>query len=61
MSIAKIPTLTKYAAELKAKLADNVPEKHKNRPDSYKEYLERELKRTTTTLEALSFLVPAKK
>ena len=62
MSIAQIPSLTKYSNELKAKLADKtVPMKQLGRPVQYREFLERELKKVTTKLEALSFLVPSKK
>lgn len=61
-TIAKIPSLTKYAAELKAKLADkNLPEKQKNRPAQYREFLELELKKVNSKLETLSYLVPTKK
>lgn len=46
-------TLVKYANELKAKLeSKEVPSKHVNRPNEYREFLTRELKAVTAKLEA---------
>lgn len=36
--------LQKYAEHLKSRQESALPEKHKHRPDTYKQFLERELK-----------------
>lgn len=62
MSIHKLPSLVNYANQLQSKLADKeVPDKHKNRPQQYREYLEREFKSVNTKIENLKMMLPAKK
>lgn len=62
MSTEKLARYTKYANELKSKLSDKeVPSKHKNRPQQYREFLERELKTVNTKLEAIAYSMPSKK
>jgi len=53
MSKQKFVNLTKYAADLKAKLSDTVPVKHVERPVQYKEFLQRELAKANVTVENL--------
>jgi SMC interacting uncharacterized protein involved in chromosome segregation len=46
-------TLVKYANELKAKLeSKDIPIKHVNHPNEYREFLTRELKAVTAKLDA---------
>lgn len=60
MSKEKIQSLTKYAEHLKAKLSEKtLPEKHKNRPAQYKQFLERELSATTAKIDSLKISSPA--
>ena len=53
MSKEKLFSLIRYANDLKNKLTDAIPEKHKNRPQQYKQFLEKELKATNVQVEAL--------
>ncbi len=54
MSKEKIQSLTKYVNDLKSKLSDKIlPEKQKNRPAQYKQFLEREIAGASATLDAL--------
>lgn len=47
---------TKYVSALKSKLSDtNVPQKHKGRESSYREFLERELKKANAKIDDLKF------
>lgn len=44
--------LVKYQTDVKLKLQSvTLPAKHANRPDSYKQFLERELKKVTTKID----------
>jgi len=60
MSKEKIQSLTKYANDLKSKLsATTLPEKQKNRPAQYRQFLERELATTTAKIDSLKISAPA--
>jgi hypothetical protein len=60
MSKEKIQSLTKYANDLKSKLSEkNIPEKQKNRPAQYKQFLEKELTATTVKIDSLKMTAPA--
>lgn len=48
----KVVSLTKYQSQLKDRLSAPIPEKHKDSPKTYKQFLERELKTVTAQLEA---------
>lgn len=63
MSKEKLQKLNKYAEGLKSKLSDRtLPEKHKNRPEQYKQFLERELSTVNSKIEAMKISgVPDKK
>ena len=62
MSIQKLPTLVNYSNQLQSKLADKaVPEKHKNREGTYRQFLERELKTVNAKIEELKLSLPSKK
>jgi hypothetical protein len=61
MSKEKLVALTKYSADLKAKLSSPVPTKHKNRESQYKKFLEKELKTTDTKVEGLKLMAADKK
>lgn len=53
---------TKYAESLRSRLSDKtLPEKHKNRPVEYKQFLERELQAVTSKIEFLRTGVSDKK
>jgi hypothetical protein len=49
----KISRLTKYLEHVKSRITASVPDKHKNRPEEYKKWLQLELTRTTRKLESL--------
>lgn len=46
MTSEKLQSLTRYVSDLRSKLTSPTPEKWKHSPDSYKAFLERELKFT---------------
>jgi hypothetical protein len=52
MTKEKLVSLTKYVLDLKAKLETAVPEKHKNNPTTYHNFLRNEIRMTTIKLEA---------
>lgn len=52
MTKEKLASLNKYAQDLKNKLSSPVPAKHKNRPQSYKNFLTHELSLVNSKLEA---------
>jgi hypothetical protein len=50
---------TKYATDIQNKLADKtLPEKQKNRPVQYRQFLERELAAVTAKIDALKMSAP---
>lgn len=49
----KIANLQKYLDKCQQLLGDPTPEKHKHRPESYKEFIQREVTKTKTALEKL--------
>lgn len=53
MSKEKLISLTKYASDIKSKLSSPLPEKQKNRPAQYKQFLERELSATNAKIESI--------
>lgn len=53
MSKDKVNKLQKYADDIKSRLSSAVPEKHKNHPDTYKRFLDNELKTVTSQLDRL--------
>lgn len=54
MSKEKLISLTKYVDSCKNRLEDKmVPEKHKNRESTYRQFLANEIKTATVTIEAL--------
>ena len=62
MSQDKLQSLQMYAQSLKTKLEDkNVPEKHKGRILEYREFLVRELEKTTRKIEELVLAGPGAK
>jgi hypothetical protein len=61
MSQEKFEKTNKYLNSVKGKLSDpKVPSKHENRTVEYKEFLERELKKTTTKASDLKLTVEKK-
>ena len=50
MEKEKVVSLTKYLGTLTDRLSAPIPEKHKDRPKEYLEYLTREIARTKETL-----------
>ncbi len=52
MNKDKKESLVKYQTQLANKLTDKVPSKHEGHPETYKEYLKRELQSVTDQLEA---------
>lgn len=52
MTKEKIVSLTKYAQELKNRIGDATPIKHKNRATTYKAFLNNELRVVTAKLRA---------
>lgn len=63
MSKEKLQRLSKYADSIKTKLGETrLPEKQKNRPAQYKQFLERELSTVTAQIESMKMAgVPDKK
>jgi len=61
MSKDVLNRLTKYEELVRAKLADPVSEKHKDHPQSIREFWQRELERVTKKKEAVLMAMPAKK
>lgn len=58
----KLAKLIKYAENLKSRLSDTtIPAKHVKRPQAYKEFLERDLKKTTIKIDALKLTTEGKK
>lgn len=53
MSVDKIKKLTAYVNQLKEKLSSNTPEKHVDRPNSYKRFLNIELETAQKQIDAL--------
>lgn len=49
----KLQSLLKYRADHEARLNSPTPEKHKNHPEAYKNYLKLEIKKVTTTIDKL--------
>lgn len=52
MTKEKLISLNKYAQDLKNKLTSPTPVKHKNRPESYKKFLTRELEMVNSKIDA---------
>ena len=61
MSKEKLISLTKYANDLKNKLSDAVPEKHRAHAKEYKHFLEKELKAANAKVEILKMAGADKK
>lgn len=61
MNKEKLGRLVKYAEDLKAKLSSPLPEKHKHSPDTYKQFLTRELEAVTNQLERARLSMDNKK
>lgn len=54
MKDAKLKSLVKYELELKNKLSNSViPDKHKNRVETYKQFLTKELQAVQTKISSL--------
>lgn len=49
----KLQSLLKYRADHEARLSAPTPEKHKNHPEDYKNYLKLEIKKVTVTIDKL--------
>lgn len=49
----KLKALTKYQSDLKDRLSNPTPEKHKNNPKTYKNFLDNELRLVNIKLENL--------
>ncbi len=52
----RINRLQTYADNLKARLTGSVPEKHKNSPESFKQFIEIDLKKTLAKIQELKGL-----
>lgn len=52
MTQDKQKSLTKYVADLKSKLSDPTPEKHKNNPVTYHNFLRNEIRMAQIALDA---------
>lgn len=52
MTKDKMVKLVKYQVELKDKLSGAVPPKHTGHPETYKKFLQHELKMVTSALDA---------
>lgn len=52
VSKEKLISLNKYLSSLKDKLSSPTPEKHKDHPETYKQFLEREIRAVGLKLEA---------
>lgn len=61
MSKEAIQRLTKYQADIKSKLDSEVPSKHAHRVDSYKAFLNKELKMVTKKIDDLKMSAGDKK
>ena len=62
MSKEKVQKLTKYVSDLNNRLSSTtLPAKQVNRPDSYKQFLQKEIKMASVKLESLKMSEPAKK
>ena len=62
MSKEKVQKLTKYVNDLNNRLSNTtLPAKQVNRPDSYKQFLQNEIKAASAKLETLKMSEPAKK
>ena len=62
MSKEKLLKLVTYQAKIKDKLSEKeIPEKHKNRVQQYKEFLTSELKKVTKTIETITISGDSKK
>jgi hypothetical protein len=60
MANETLQRFTKYADGIKNKLAEKtLPEKQKNRPVQYRQFLERELQAVTAKIDALKMSAPA--
>lgn len=53
MNKNKLNELKVYAEGIRARLSSVTPDKHKNSPETYREFWERELVKTTTKMENL--------
>jgi hypothetical protein len=51
MTKDKFESLTKYLAKLTDRLSSPIPEKHKNNPDTFKSFLNREIRVVKEQLE----------
>lgn len=51
MTKEKIKALTKYQTDLRAKLEQPTPEKHKNHPEAYRLFLLNELEEVSAKLD----------
>jgi hypothetical protein len=51
--MSDLKRLTKYLDQVKSRLSDDVPPKHKHRPESYKRYLENEKSTTEAKIDQL--------
>lgn len=54
MNKDKIKKLLKYQAKVKEQLGSNIPDKHRDRPDAYKAFLQRELETVTRSIVNIS-------
>lgn len=52
MTKEKVVSLNKYVQDIKNRLTSPVPPKHSGHPDTYKRFLENELKSVISRLEA---------
>lgn len=52
LSKEKIVSLTKHLVATQDKLSAQIPDKHKDHPESYKQFLLREIESTKTKLDA---------
>lgn len=57
----KLAKLNKYVADLKSKLADPTPAKHASHPQTYKQFLTREIEMHQKKIDDLKLSEPAKK
>lgn len=55
MTKDKLQSLTKYAADMKTRLVSAIPYKWSHCPETYKAFLERELRLTNLKIEAAKF------
>ena len=56
MSKEKVLRLTKYLTEMKDKLSNPIPSKHKDHPDNYKRFLNSEISTTSAKIDALKLV-----